>query len=779
MRLGLFIGALLALIVALPAHAQTTGDPGEMGPTTPLWQQIVGEADALLSDEEASEEALDQMRARLAEQRSVAANAEERAALAVAETRAELEVLGPVEDGFTEAEEVAARRAELTERLQTQQATLVTVQAIRSETSAALARIEARVIDDFSARLVTLGPSPLRPSLWPPAAVATLTYLGDLRAEVERRLASRFLRERMLRALPFATFLALIGLVLVFGVRNKLVGWVSAFIDRHKAIRAQAVAGILLNIARLLVPTIAAILIITALDQVALFGARGQVIIGALPGAAATLILAFWIGQAAFSPAIARDRVLPVADDMAVRAARTTLALGWLVAVHFILQAILDAQSSLPEVRAVLTFPVIVLASLGLLELARVARPHQPPPTEDDAPDAFDLGLLRALRRISFVVALVAPVLAAAGYAALTEYALINWIVTLGLVGAGIVLFHIFLALLEAVFGVDRRESESGSFGLLPVLAGFVILCAGLPIAALIWGARESDLFAAWVFLRDGFAVGDSRISAGDALRLILIFALLVSVTRFLQAVLRRAVLPRTGLDIGGQNALVTGVGYLGITSAALAAITATGLDLSNIALVAGALSVGIGFGLQSIVSNFVAGIILLVERPIKQGDWIEVSGYSGYVRKISVRSTRIETFDRSNVIVPNQDLIAGTVLNYTHGSMVGRLIVKVSVAFGTDTKAVERVLLEIAQSHPMVLRNPEPAVLFMGIAADRYEFEIRAILRDVNWVLNVRSDLNHAITRRFSEEGIVVPHVQTDVHVRSVASAPLQEAAE
>ncbi|MEM9814229.1 MAG: mechanosensitive ion channel domain-containing protein, partial [Pseudomonadota bacterium] len=349
----------------------------------------------------------------------------------------------------------------------------------------------------------------------------------------------------------------------------------------------------------------------------------------------------------------------------------------------------------------------------------------------------------------------------------------------LGLVGAGIVVFHIFLALLEAVFGVDRRGSESASFGLLPVLAGFVILCAGLPIAALIWGARESDLFATWVFLRDGFAVGDSRISAGDALRLILIFAVLVSLTRFLQAVLRRAVLPRTSLDIGGQNAVVTGVGYLGITSAALAAITATGLDLSNIALVAGALSVGIGFGLQSIVSNFVAGIILLVERPIKQGDWIEVSGYSGYVRKISVRSTRIETFDRSNVIVPNQDLIAGTVLNYTHGSMVGRLIVKVSVAFGTDTKAVERVLHEIAQAHPMVLRNPEPAILFMGIAADRYEFEIRAILRDVNWVLNVRSDFNHAITRRFSEEGIVVPHVQTDVHVRSVASAPLQEAAE
>ena len=205
------------------------------------------------------------------------------------------------------------------------------------------------------------------------------------------------------------------------------------------------------------------------------------------------------------------------------------------------------------------------------------------------------------------------------------------------------------------------------------------------------WGFSGADIRDWFKSLFFGLEIGQFRISLARILLGIVLFIALLFATRLFQRWLRERALQQTRMDPGIANSIDTVVGYAGIALAALLAVSYAGFDITNLAIVAGALSVGIGFGLQSIVNNFVSGLILLIERPIKVGDWIVVGDQQGHVRRISVRATEIETFDRASLIVPNSELITGRVLNWTHRNSLGAVKVKVGVGLQCRSRTGDR----------------------------------------------------------------------------------------
>lgn len=312
---------------------------------------------------------------------------------------------------------------------------------------------------------------------------------------------------------------------------------------------------------------------------------------------------------------------------------------------------------------------------------------------------------------------------------------------------------------LRASLGVAADEPLPGLVWLRLLVSLLIAGAFGLELLR-IWGLSDAGFSIIVKYLVDGFVVFGVRIVPSKVVVGLLLFAVLVALARALAEFLDSKAAFQRRLDAGAREALVKITGYVGVIIAVLVGLSVAGVDFSNLAIVAGALSVGIGFGLQNIVNNFVSGVILLFERPVRTGDWIVVGQTEGIVRRINVRSTEIQTFERSHVIVPNAEFISGVVKNWTLHDRYGRLIVNVVVAHGCHTRRVLEILLEIAHGHPAVVSDPqvgEPKAYLAGFVERGLRFELRCVVRDVGDALDVNSDLNVAIEERLRLAGMEI----------------------
>ncbi len=768
---------LLALLLAVaPAAAQQNEPSQPFSETSDAWQRSLEQVRQEVRGIPPTPERVAQLEQNLNEVIAAAVEAEREAEAALAPLRQELDALGPPpgEDAPPELPEITEARQEIQEEIALYEARMRQAQLAETQASTLLREISRAQQQELTERLLQRLPSPLQPQTW-------LNALSEAVTVAERALAAPIDWAREAHApadRPGHYLLALLAFLVA-----TIVAWpLRLFLKRRFGRDPEAsdpsyarrlLAVVVDGTADALLPLLALAALAGALIGQDLLTGTFAALIDAAIRALAVFLLISGLCRAALSPSLPAWRIVPTSAEGAVALARRiTLFVMVLALFVFAWQTMEATVSPLPgpltSVFLLISVTVIAVLVMGLLP-------------SRFWPDSSTLGsnYWPAVRVLLWLLLAAAPAVALAGYAFLGAY-LLSRIIFVALLLGGMLLLRALLR--EGVGQLLASEGrwfpavsrytglrEQGARVLLfwLSLAIDVALALGFVYLLLNLVGVPSALLNLWTTeLLTGFEVGGLTISPVDFVLAVAIFLLALAVTGVVKRLLSDKLLPQTRLDIGVRHSIVAASGYVGVILALLLGIAAMGLDLSNIAIIAGALSVGIGFGLREVVNNFVSGLLLLIERPIKVGDWIVTGGHEGMVKRISVRATEIETFDRASVILPNSELITLPVTNWTHKNRVARIIVQVGVAYGSDTQLVHDLLLGCAREHPDVLEMPAPYVLFKNFGESALEFELRVYVRDTDFFLTVGSDLHFAVDKAFRENGVTIPFPQRDLHV-------------
>ena len=758
--------ALVFLLAPINAHAQTTFD-------IDAFNALASRAEKAVYGGETSNEALEKLRMSLSSARSAALEAQSLRTGRSKIISDQIDALGPIpEDPDSEAKDIAELRASLAKQLAVAKAPLIVAEEAFRRANGLISEIDKTIRERSASAFLKLGVSPLSPNTWGSTISDIKKYFGQVRSEVVQSLNNPSSKVIRSNNLPGIIFFAILGLALIFPATKWVSQNMSVANQRHDA-KLKKVSYLAFSCLVFIMPLLGICFLIRSLVMLDILGYRGEVLSQAVIAMSVAVVGSYWLAHNLFKETGLTRELLGIASKRLVGAYSVTILMGVALGLYWLINNLVQVADLSETSIAVMEFPLILVGSYGLITFSQRVKMYRARLISEKRITPISDRLSSMVLMLTLATGLAGPISAAIGYSNIGSKLVFATILTLAVIFALFVIFTLISFLFSEIIIKNQNKNiqESSSKGsLFNVFLAFILACCAIPLLALIWGARVVDIQDVWLSLKDGIVLGDTRISISDFITFVIIFSIGYTLTRLLQSALRLSVLPNTKIDTGAQNALVTGVGYVGIFFSALIAITSMGLDLSSLAIVAGALSVGIGFGLQAIVSNFLSGIILLVERPIKVGDWIQVGAYSGYVSKIAVRSTTIDTFDQANVIIPNADFISGTVTNMTHLSKRGRVKVPVGVAYDSDPVFVKEILMDIVSSNANILKSPGPSVFLLGFGPDSIDFEIRGILRDVNSITSTRSDINFEILRRFAQEGIEIPFGQRDITIKNAA---------
>lgn len=715
---------------------------------------------------------LNLLRDRLAADRDLARGIADRSNLDARIIQAQITALGPLpESGKTEASAITDQRKALDARLSVALGPVLRAREAQARAATLVSDLDERIAAIDRLRKSERASSVLDPRLW-------LTFAGDARRGAEAMAAG------FARGYEAIGFLGLASRVLGAAALMLLGPFASAWLLRVLSARlAKRIENVEQLASRLLI-----VVLEDVSTAIALFfgigctiAAMGLVLkpfvtIAVLVRLSTIFVLAAlivaitqWLAKGTLQSPFVQLRLVRLRPALVDKGVSTVRWIGVVMAMEAIVEALEQAGFASATAIDLISGLLLILGG-GLIwvlaNLLHKGREGQDEATASDGKPPEMLDFASPLSRILKLLVIGSVSAALVGYIILAREIFSDAVLSIAVIAIAIFL-HRLISLVLGLLAEGRFKRYRTTLHFVPMLTGLVITLCTVPMLAVTWGYNSREIGDAIVTLRSGVTIGQVNLSAGDILTFAFIFLAGYVATRWTQRIINLSILPQFGLDRGSQASIVTMIGYAGIVLAAVIAIASTGLDLSSLAFVAGALSVGLGFGLQSIVENFTSGVILLIERPIREGDWIEVGNFSGIVRKVSVRSTHLESFDRHQIIIPNSQLITGSVKNLSLGAALARVVVPVGVAYSSDLEKVRAVLLEIAHANPGVLPSPAPSVTLDAFAESSINMRLLLFVPDATDGASIASQVRFAIAERFGKEGIELPFPQREVRIR------------